>query len=260
MSAAPEPSIVGDEARRDMAEWRDMLRHLQDPAAIGALMAMFAHAANNRLTVILSCLDVLGAEGPAGPDAQAALELARGASIDLTRELAALQAAMHRSEPERVRVELLDAARAGARWFRVLGGGTVTVEVDVPRGLQVLAEPGVVPLAVLRLLGLAQRCEASAVCIQGDMVEFASRPRARSALRPGRYACLQFACSHMRLTPPLLDTRAGAGHGLDRLHDPHGLEFAAVEATAAGLRGHLLAEATPDGDRLELCLPLAPAT
>src|SRR5512144_959412 len=109
-NAVPESSAVGDEVRRDSAEWRDMLRHLQDPAAIGTLMAMFAHAANNRLTVILSCLDVLGATGLAATDAQAALELARGASTELTRELAALQAAMHRHEPEPGRVELLDAA------------------------------------------------------------------------------------------------------------------------------------------------------
>jgi hypothetical protein len=258
-SAVPDPVARGDAACSDLAEWRDMLRHLQDPAAIGALMAMFAHAANNRLTVILSCLDVLGSEGLAATDARAALELAHGASTDLTRELAALQAAMHRNEPERSRIELRDATRAGVRWHETLGAA-IAVEVDVPVGLQVVAEPGVPSLAVLRLLALAQRCEASAVRIHGDMIEFTSRPRDRSALRPGRYARLQFTCSHMRLTPSLLDTRVGPGQGLDRLHDPHGLEFAAVEASAAALRGQLLAHSTPDGDRFELYLPLAAAT
>src|SRR4051794_38935808 len=95
--------------RDDAATLGDALRHLHEPAAIGALMTLFAHAANNRLTVILSCLDVLGSPGVPDADLREALELARGASEALTADLADLQAANRRSGVVVERVNLAQA-------------------------------------------------------------------------------------------------------------------------------------------------------
>lgn len=239
-------------------ELLDALRRLQDPAAIGVLMALFAHGANNRLTVILSCLDVLSHADLADPDLREAVQLARAASDDLCADLGMLQASACRSPQPRTSSSLHDLVHAARRLVQWLTNRPFVVVAEVPRSLYVEAEPGTCEIAICRLLQLAQTCGAEAVVVRGSDVEVAVRAPDRPDLRPGRYCRIDVECPGAELSPALLRTKGGPGQILNRLQDPDGLDFAAVEAFAVSLRGCLVAMADGiDAPRFELYLPSA---
>jgi hypothetical protein len=239
-------------------ELRDALRRLQDPAAIGALMALFAHGANNRLTVILSCLDVLDHAGLADPDLRDAVQLARAASGDLCTDLAVLQASARRSPLQRTSSSLHDLVHAARRLAQWLANRQFVVVAEVPASLYVEAAPGACELAVCRLLQLAQRRGARAVVVRGSEVEVVVRAPERPDLRAGRYCRIDVECPGAELSPVLLRTGGGPGQILARLQDAEGLDFAAVEAFAVSLRGCLIAMADGTAEpRFELYLPSA---
>jgi hypothetical protein len=246
-----DPALPGEELRH-------ALGRLQGPAAIGTLMALFAHGANNRLTVILSCLDVLDHAGLSDPDLRDAVQLARAASGDLCNDLAALQASARRSPPQSTSSSLHDLVRAARRLAQWLANRRFVVVAEVPASLYVETGPGACELAICRLLLLAQRRGAQAVVVRGSEVEVVARAPERPDLRAGRYCRIDVECPGAELSPVLLRTTGGPGRILERLQDADGLDFAAVEAFAMSLRGCLIAMA--DGiatPRFELYLPNA---
>jgi hypothetical protein len=157
-------------------------------------------------------------------------------------------------------VDLAAAIRTACQLHGYGAEPALPITVDVPSGVHVDAEPMQLETAVLRLLLLASRRGAASVAIRGDRLELAARSDAYPGLRAGRYGCLEVEYSGVALPPRLLCAHAEPGHVLDRLGDPDGLEFAAVEAFVHALRGRLMASNGPGGKaRIDLYLPLGVA-
>jgi hypothetical protein len=241
---------------RDLHLLRNALAAQQDFAAVGSLTAAFAHGANNRLTVILSSLDVIEAAGLPDEDARTAATLANGAALRLADDMRSMLAGVRRHLLQPGVVELHDAVASAQHLFRQLPGAVVHVVADIPAGLTVRADPERLATALLRLLSFAQRRGASSVNLTGSHQRVDVRAAERPLLRKGRYICLDVEMVRGTLTERLVQTSQEPGHVLDRLLDPDGLELAAVEAFAFALRGQLVAQRwSMANPRVQLYLP-----
>jgi hypothetical protein len=241
---------------------RDLASHVlaaqQDFAAVGSLTALVAHGANNRLTVILSCLDVIGSAGLHDQDSREALELANGAARRLADDMTALLAGVRRQSPQVCLVPLAEAVGTACDVFRRLPGAALEIAVTVPSCLEVPADPDRLVAALLRLLSFGRRRHATAIAVNGWTIDVKTRAAERPALREGRYCCLEFELVGASLTETLLRTHPEPGHVLERLLDADGLELAAVESFVAAQRGQLMVSGGAGANpRMQLVLPVA---
>ena len=233
----------------------------QDLAAVGSLTALFAHGANNRLTVILSCLDMIGMAGMPAEDTGKAVELANGAARRLAGDMSALLAGARRQVAQPEVVQLRESVRRASNTFKQLPGAELQVLAEVADGLDVLVDPDRVEAAILRVLSFARRRGACAVTLTGEEILIESRPSKRPMLRKGRYGRLDAELVGATLSERLLRIDPEPGHVTDRLLDPDGLELAAVESFVIGLRGQLEMIADSGANpRIRLYLPLVAAT
>jgi hypothetical protein len=256
-------AAVGRERRRGRERERLLREALQgtaSAASLGTLLTSFAHAGNNRLTVILACLDVIEAAGLDDEDQRAAVRLALGGARQLADDLGALLTGGRRDTRSREPRDVAAALADGRELHALLGERPLPMSVVVAPGLAVECEPGRLELAVLRLCVLAQRCHAAAVEVRGAELELQARDARWPSLRPGRYCKLEFTFDGATLPDLLLETPAEPGHVVGRLREPQGLEFAAVEAFAVALRGVASARVTGPtvATVVDLVLPLAP--
>jgi hypothetical protein len=256
-------AAVGRERRRGQERerlLREALKSTASAASLGTLLTSFAHAGNNRLTVILSCLDVIEAAGLDDEDQRTAVRLALGGARQLADDLAALLTGGRRDTRGREPRDVTTALSDGCELHALLGERPLPVSIAVAPGLAVECEPGRLELAVLRLCVLAQRCHAAAVDVRGAELDLQSRDPRWPALRPGRDCKLEFRFNGATLPQLLLETPPEPGHVVGRLREPQGLEFAAVEAFAAALRGVASARASgsPVATVVDLVLPIAP--
>ena len=233
----------------------------QDLAAVGSLTALFAHGANNRLTVILSCLDMLGMPGIPAEDTGKAVELANGAARRLAVDMSALLAGARRQVAQPEIVHLRESVRRASNTFRQLPGAELQVLAEIAGGLDVLVDPDRVEAAILRVLCFARRRGACAVTLTGEEILIESPSSKRPMLRKGRYARLDAELIGATLSERLLRVSPEPGHVTDRLLDPDGLELAAVESFVIGLRGQLeMVADSGTNPRIRLYLPLVAAT
>ncbi|HET9695129.1 MAG TPA: hypothetical protein VFP48_12170 [Steroidobacteraceae bacterium] len=234
---------------------REALGDLLDQAAVGSLLASAAHAGNNRLTVILSCLDLLGAAGIGDEDLRAAVGLATGAAQQLANEFSSLLEAAHRNAPPAQAVDLGEALRRVRILDRLLHGDTVALECVVAPGLEVDVERESLVAALLRLVVLARRRGVQSIRIGGGVFEVEARSADHPSLRRGRYCRLEFELAGVSWPQPLPRRTTDAGEVVDRLGDLDGLEYAAVEAFVAALRGQASTTSKPGVTRVVLYLP-----
>ena len=240
---------------RDLHLLRNAFAAQQEVAAVGSLTAAFAHGANNRLTVILSALDVIEAAGLPDDDARTAATLANGAALRLADDMRSMLAGVRRHMLQPRVVELHDAVASAQQLFRQLHGG-VQVVADIPLGLTVQVDPERLATALLRLLAFAQRRGSAAVNLTGSHQRVDVRADETPPLRKGLYICLDVEMVRGTLTERLVQASQEPGHVLDRLLDPDGLELAAVEAFAIALRGQLVAQRwSMANPRVQLYLP-----
>lgn len=236
----------------------ETLRGVADTAALGSLLRSFAHAGNNRLTVILACLDVLDSADLNDEDKRAAVRLALGSARQLADELALLQAAGRRDTRERRPRNIAAALEQTQRLQDLLGGERpLRMSFEASPDLTVECEDGRLELALLRLCLFARRRQATALHVRGVALELETRDPRLPSLRPGRYCQLEFRFDGATLPPVLCEALAEHGHVAYRLREPDGLEFAAVEAFAASQQG--LARASSAAEAVpvvELILPV----
>jgi hypothetical protein len=241
----------------DVAEARAALRATLDTAAIGSLTASVAHSGNNRLTVILSSLDLVQAGNVDQEDLRRALDLATEAVQQLAADFARLLATV-RGPAIRDGSADLGQAFAGARRLDALLHDTaLAVDVDVPAGLFVDLTREALVAALLRVLLLARRCGARGVQVSGGAVDVPARTVGPPALRRGRHCRLTLDLAGARLPPALRTGPVEAGHVVERLDEPLGLHLAALEACVNSARGQVVVREAPDADatRVELYLP-----
>jgi hypothetical protein len=230
---------------------QDLLRGVLDAATIGNLAASFAHDANNRLTVLLASLDLLGTSDAAVADRESALRLAEGAANQLADEVRALLAASRLQRQSRQRVVI---AEAMSRVIDLLDGVAdpwVMIACDLPQDLATEAEPGRLELALLHGLRLAQLCGATTVSVTARAFELPDRDPARPWLRRGRHCEIGYRLQGGALPATDLEP-ASATH-------PAGLEWAAVEEIVRSLRGAARATTLdPAASVLQLFVPHVP--
>lgn len=241
---------------RNLQLLRQALAAQQDIAAVGSLAASFAHGANNRLTVILTSLDVVETAGLPDDDSRKAAALANEAALQLADDLRSLLAGARRRVAQPRLVELQDAIAEAQDLFRQLPGGALPIVADIPAGLTVRADPERLATALMYLLEFARRRGATAVNMTGANMRVDVRSAENPMLRTGRYCCLDVELVRGTLTERLVQPGREPGPALDRLLDPDGLELAAVEAFAHALRGQLVAQRwSMANPRLQLYLP-----
>jgi two-component system cell cycle sensor histidine kinase/response regulator CckA len=244
----------------DLTRTREAFVAQQDLAAVGSLTAPFAHGANNRLTVVLSCLDMIGTAGLSSEDSHKAVELANGAARRLADDMSALLAGVRRQVSRPQRLQLRESISRARRTFAHLPGPELTIVSNVPAGLEVQLDADRLERALLRLMSFARRRGAATLVFTGEEVTIEARTAQRPMLRKGHYCRLELELIGATLTERLLRASAEPGHVTDRLLDPDGLELAAVESFVVGLRGQLLAsEAAGASPRIAVYLPTAPA-
>jgi PAS domain-containing protein len=244
----------------DLALTRKAFAAQQDPAAVGSLTAVFAHGANNRLTVILSCLEMIGTVGLHGEDADHAMELASGAARRLAEDTSALLAGVRRQVPRPETIHLRESVLQASKTFTQLPGLELQVTVHIADSVELYADPDRVEAAILRLLSFARRRGASSVTLTADEVVIEARRSERPRLRKGRYCRLDTELVGATLSERLLRVNPEPGQVTDRLFDPDGLELAAVEGFVVAMRGQLEVHADPGTHpRIRLYLPYAAA-
>jgi hypothetical protein len=247
-------AAAGDE----VAEARATLHAMLDSAAIGALTASVAHTGNNRLTVILSCLDLLHAGNVDPDDLRLALDLATAAAQQLATDFGRLLANVRRPTTQPAPVDLCQVLAVAQRLDALLHETPLPVEIDVPEGLLVDLEGDVLVGALLRVLLLARRSGAAAVHGSGEDFSVTART---GTLRKGRYCRLTMDLVAARLPAALRISPAEPGHVVERLDEPLGLQLAALETYAGAARGHVMLSEAPDAGatRVEVYLPASRA-
>jgi hypothetical protein len=249
-----------EEAPGRLGVLRDALQQLQGPAALGTLVPLFAHAANNRLTVILASLDLLDQVDLGDSDLGETLRLAREAGRELGADLAALQATSRGRAREPSTVAVADAVTAALDLVELAAARRPVIDVDVPADLCIVAEPGALDLALSRLLWLGVRSRAASLSLRASRIEIPARTSGSPALRAGPHVRIMLRLEGV--SPPAAWVRATthAGYVVERLEDPDGLEFAAVEAFATSTRGSFVARADRAATVLDLYVPGPVAT
>ena len=114
-----------------------------------------------------------------------------------------------------------------------LHGAGLECDVEVPAGLEAKVERERLVSALLRVFMLARRHAARSLRIRGASLDVAARTAAQPALRKGRYCRLEFELVGARSARGAASSHRRAGHVVERLDEPHGLQFAAVEAFVA---------------------------
>jgi hypothetical protein len=254
--SAPMSASGGVPGRRVSPE---MLRGLLDAATVGAAAAAFAHDANNRLTVLLTGLDLLAAPGSDEQTHAAALRLVTGAAHQLADEVQALLAASHarRTPPERVQIAAAVGHVVDALEALVLAEGPLSFELDVPPGLATEADPGRLELALVHGLRFAYRCGAQGISLRAQALQVPERDPARPWLRRGGYCELRLTMHGASLRDPGLSSETATGDEPPGPEDHAAPEFAAVAAIVQSLRGVARARRLdPATCVLELHLPL----
>lgn len=249
----PAGTLTLAAAGEDVADARATLRATLDAAAMGALTASVAHAGNNRLTVILSCLDLLHAGNVDAEDLRMALDLATGAAQQLATDFGRLLANTRRPATRPDALDLRQALVGAQRLDALLHESALSLDADVPDGLWVDLERDALVAALLRVLLLARRCGAAAVQVSGDELDVAART---ATLRKGRYCRLTIELAEAQLPAALL-MAVEPGHVTERLDEPLGLHLAALEAYVSAARGQVLVSEASDTDatRVEVYLP-----
>ena len=237
---------------------RATLRTALDVAAMGSLAASVAHAGNNRLTVILSCLDLLHASRVEDEDLRLALDLATEAARQLATDFGRLLVGLRRQATRPGSTDLSQAVACARRIDAWLHGATLDIELALPAGLLVDMDRDALVSALLRVFLLARRSNTSAVRVVGTALDVPARTTTQPSLRKGRHCRLVFDLMSARLPAPLHAAPAEPGHVVERLDDPDfGLQLAALEACVHGVRGHVVVRDAGDADatRIELYLP-----
>ena len=246
-----------DTALQDPQALRDALRDLLDGAAVGSLLATVAHAGNNRLTVILSCLDLLAGADIADEDLRSAIALATGAAQQLANEFRALLEGERRGTRPAQAIGLGRTLRRVATLDAFLhGDDSIVVTGEVPQGLDVDAERERLVSTLLRLCTIARRRGARSIRIGAGALEVEARGADRPGLRKGRYCRLELEI--VGVAWPGLRASAEPGRVGAHLGKADGLELAAAEAFVAALRGHMATRAGIGSTVIELCLPASP--
>jgi hypothetical protein len=241
----------------DVDDARATLRSTLDTAAIGSLTASVAHAGNNRLTVILSCLDLMQAGNVDEEDLKRALELATGAVQQLAADFARLLATVRGPATQQGAVDLGQAVAGARRLDALLHDTALPVEIDVPAGLLVDLNRETLVAALLRVLLLARRCGARGVHASGGVIDVPARTMGPPALRKGRHCRLSMDLVDARLPAGLRTGPVEPGHVVERLDEPLGLQLAALEACVNSVRGQVVVREGRDADTtcVELYLP-----
>ncbi len=248
---------AGDSIGSDITE---ALRHSLHYATVGTLLAGVVHAANNRLTVVLSCLDVIQAPRLPDEDRRAAVELAQDAARQLADELGILnEAARSRRDPER-RSALGPCLDSALRLAGQLADLTVASDVSGLGRLQVACDPGTLGSVLLRALLFAQQGGATRCEISGAVSVLEARDPAWPGLRAGSYARLEVLMRGASLADPLYEAGAAGGFDARRLLVPGGLELAAIDAHAVARRGRAFVLRSAGEPVLALFLPLSAAS
>ena len=246
-----------DTALQDPQALRDALRDLLDGAAVGSLLATVAHAGNNRLTVILSCLDLLAGADIADEDLRSAIALATGAAQQLANEFRALLEGERRGTRPAQAIGLGRTLRRVATLDAFLhGDDSIVVTGEVPQGLDVDAERERLVSTLLRLCTIARRRGARSIRIGAGALEVEARGADRPGLRKGRYCRLELEI--VGVAWPGVRASAEPGRVVAHLGEADGLELAAAEAFVAALRGHMATRAGIGSTVIELCLPASP--
>jgi hypothetical protein len=253
MSRVAEDDAM-DAALRDPQALRDALRDLLDGAAVGSLLATVAHAGNNRLTVILSCLDLLAGADIADEDLRSAIALATGAAQQLASEFSALLEGERRGMRPAEEIGLGRTLRRVATLDAFLhGDDSIVITGEVPHGLDVDAERERLVATLLRLCTIARRRGARSIRIGAGALDIETRGADRPGLRKGRYCRLEIEI--VGATWPGARASAEPGRVVAHLGEADGLELAAAEAFVAALRGHMAIRAGGGSTVVELCLP-----
>ncbi|HEX6570800.1 MAG TPA: hypothetical protein VF055_02180 [Steroidobacteraceae bacterium] len=257
-----EGTVSGDVPARtstsaDIPAVRAALRDALDGAAIGSLTASVVHAGNNRLTVILSCLDLLEAAGTGDEDLRLAITLATGAAQQLAADFGRLLAGVTEQSSRAEACDLQQAVDVASRLDAFLHGAGLECDVEVPTGLEAKVERERLVSALLHVFLLARRHGARSLRIRGVSLDVAARSAAQPALSKGRHCRLTFVLVGARLPEALRRVTVEPGHVVERLDEPHGLQLAAVEAFVHGVRGHVTVGDDPDSDgtRIDWYLP-----
>jgi hypothetical protein len=241
----------------DITTVRAALRGALDGAAIGSLTASVVHAGNNRLTVILSCLDLLDAAGIDDEDLRLAITLATSAAQQLAADFGRLLAGVREQSSRAEACDLQQAVHVASRLDAFLHGAGLECDVEVPTGLEAQVERERLVSALLQVFLLARRHAARSLRIRGVSLDVAARTAAQPTLSKGRHCRLVFELVGARFPEVLRRVTAEPGHVVERLDEPHGLQLAAAEAFVHGVRGHVTVGDDPDGDgtRIDWYLP-----
>jgi hypothetical protein len=157
-----------------------------------------------------------------------------------------------------VPVDVSVAVEAAVQLMQFAAGEPPALEVSVPPGLRASTEAGGLELAIFRLLWLARRSRAeTSTSLEATRIELQERVPALRGLRVGNYVRIRLQSSELEIPLAWQRPTAGAGHVVERLVDPDGLEFAAVEAFAMSSRGLFIARVDSAARSLELYVPSA---
>jgi hypothetical protein len=233
----------------------DAWRRVKDAAALGLLLPLFAHAANNRLTVILAGLDLLAQVDLADADLSETLRLARDAGAGLVADLATLQATSRTRTPQPTSVNIREAVSAAIRLVDLAAARPLAVDVEVAPDLRVSLSPGALEFAISELLWLAAQRGATSVTLRASRVEPPKEHRASGAQRHRSRIRMEMRLEGVAPAASWLRGMAQAGQVIERLEDPDNLEYAAVEAFALSVRGTLFTRAEGSSTVFELDIP-----
>ena len=246
----------------DIPTVREAMRNALDGAAIGSLTASVVHAGNNRLTVILSCLDLLHAADIDDEDLRLAIKLSTGAAQQLAADFGRLMTGVREQSTRAEACDLQQAVHVASRLDAFLHGAGLECDVEVPTGLEARVERERLVSALLHVFLLARRHAVRSLRIRGASLDVAARTSAQPALSKGRHCRLVFELVGARLPEALRRVTAEPGHVVERLDEPHGLQLATVEAFVHGVRGHVTVVDEPDIDatRIDWYLPASKNT
>ncbi|HET7204499.1 MAG TPA: hypothetical protein VFI92_14140 [Steroidobacteraceae bacterium] len=205
--------------------------------------------------MILSCLDLLAGADIDDEDLRSAITLATGAAQQLASDFSSLLAGVRRNAPPVEAIDLEAALRRVAVLDSFLHGRTVVTACEVAPGLEVEVEHEHLVAALLRLCTIARRRGARSIRIGAGTLEVEARTADRPSLRKGRYCRVAFEIVGAAWAEQASRAGTEPGHVVGRLGDADGLEYAAVEAFAAALRGHVATTSGPGSTLIELCLP-----
>jgi two-component system, cell cycle sensor histidine kinase and response regulator CckA len=254
---------IGERLRKDQALRRieEQERRVQMLEAIGRLAGGVAHELNNKLGVIISCVDLLR-DGPSagGPELRKLEHIATAArhSAALTQQLLAF-ARKQVLQPKLLAPSTLVAATAPL--FSELVGPDVEVTLKLNATDRVRVDPGQLEGILMSLVANARDAmpDGGVLCV--ETADVALTDRGADAVPPGRYVMLTVsdtgrgfdASARDRIFEPFFTTKPyGEGTGLG---------LAVVYGTVKQSGGYLFVESDPgQGARFRIYLPCGEET